>query len=257
MPYYKIFKIIVFFVLLLGIPHLIYASDNASGVAQYSLLTGNIKDSAIICSSDAGNHLCDLGYDPNMMGVVSLSPAVTVGSATPSAAATPLVASGKAKVLVSDSGGEIEVGDFITSSTDPGIGAKMQKSGYALGTALQPFAASGDTHTGYIMVALNIRPAILTTKAGTNLIELVRLGLESSFLTPLSSLRYFVAGIIIILTVFFGLSYFGRLAKSGVEAVGRNPLASRAIQLSVLFNVLLVVGIIGVGLLVAYLVLSI
>lgn len=235
----------------------ILAVDNSSGVAQDIYLSGEIKDGLVICSGDTGNHPCASGYDPSMIGVVSLTPSVSVGAATPSAGSTPLVSSGKARVLVTNTTGNIQVGDLVTSSENPGLATKMQKSGYALGTAMQSFEPSGENQTGYITVSIDIRPAILNSKAGSNLIELVKQGLESTFLTPLSSLRYIVAAIIIIFTLVFGLSHFGRLAKSGVEAVGRNPLASRAIQLSVLFNVFLTIGIIGIGLFVAYLVLSI
>lgn len=257
MPYNFVTKIALFSALFLTSVTSILA-EGSSGVAQYITLSdGDIKDSLVICSSDTGNKPCTSGYDPSMIGVISLTPSVSVGAATPSAGSTPLVSSGKARVLVSNTNGNILVGDLLTSSENPGIATKMQKSGYALGTAMQSFDPVGENQTGYITVSLDIRPAILSGKAGTNLIELVKQGLESTFLTPLSSLRYIVAGIIIVFTLIFGLSHFGRLAKSGVEAVGRNPLASRAIQLSVLFNVFLTVGIIGIGLFVAYLVLSI
>ena len=233
-----------------------YANEVGSGVAQYVALSAGAPDGAIVCQTDNLNQLCNLAYDPNMLGVISLSPAVTIGTATPSSQVTPIIAAGRARVLVSAKNGPIAIGDYVTSSTDPGIAVKMTKSGYALGTALENFNPTDSSETGQINVALNIRPAVMSTKAGNNLLEMVKQGMESAFLTPLSSLRYLIAGILVILSVGYGLSHFGHLAKSGVEAVGRNPLASRAIQLSVLFNVILTIGIIGVGVFIAYLVLS-
>jgi len=238
-----------------GVSH-VSAMDTSSGIAIFSIVSGEVKDGTVICSVNQKNELCTLAYDPNMLGVVSLNPAISVGVATPSADTPPVVSTGKAKVLVSDVNGVVEKGDFVTSSTEPGVATKMLKSGYSLGIALEPFTPNVSEHLGYITVSLNIRPTVLTAKANVNLIEMVRQGLESSFLTPLSSLRYLVAGIVVIMTFVYGFSHFGKLAKSGVEAVGRNPLASRAIELSVMLNVGLTVLIMGGGVLIGYLILS-
>jgi F0F1-type ATP synthase membrane subunit c/vacuolar-type H+-ATPase subunit K len=52
-----------------------------------------------------------------------------------------------------------------------------------------------------------------------------------------------------------GLVYFGRIARAGVEAMGRNPMAKRMIQLSVLLHVVLTIIIVLTGLGIAYLIL--
>jgi len=234
----------------------VVAAEVSSGVAQYVHLPQEVSDGMVVCSSTNGYNLCQTGYDPNMTGVVTLSPAVAFGEATPSAGMVPMVSNGKAYVLVSGENGAIVAGDFVTSSTQTGIAVKGMKSGYVLGTAAEPFNGTSRDQKETILVNIGVRPAVLTGGASNNLIEMVKQGMESAFLTPLSSMRYIVAGILVILSVGYGLAHFGKLAKSGVEAVGRNPLASRAIQLSVLFNVVLTVGIIGVGVIIAYLVLS-
>lgn len=232
------------------------AAEVSTGVAQYLAVPGNVTDGLIVCSDTSGYHLCDSDYDPSMAGVITLSPAATFSEATPSADTVPVVNTGKAYVKVSGASGAIAAGDFITSSSEPGIAVKAIKSGYVLGTASEPFAGTTSADQGQILVSLAVRPAVLSSGAGNNLIEMVKQGMESAFLTPLSALRYVIAGILVIISVGYGLSHFGKLAKSGVEAVGRNPLASRAIQLSVLFNVVLTIGIIAVGVFIAYLVLS-
>jgi len=165
----------------------------------------------------------------------------------------PILDSGKAYVLVSGENGGLKSGDFITSSEIAGVAVKALKSGYVLGTAIEDWEPVNPSNTTSLLISVSIKPSVLSTSASSNLIELSKQGLESVFMTPLSALRYIVAGAILIISVSFGLSHFGKLAKSGVEAVGRNPLASRAIQLSVFFNVVLTVGIILMGVAVAYL----
>lgn len=235
----------------------VMAAEVSSGVAQYIKIPTQVEDGTLICSSENGYSPCTSDYNPSMAGVVTLSPSMTLGAETPDSGTTPIIAVGKAYVLVSGANGPIAAGEFVTSSQDPGVATKAIKSGYVLGNAAEPFSGKTKDDKGKILVTLNVRPAVLSAGAGSNLIELVKQGMESAFLTPLSAMRYIVAGILAIISVGYGLSHFGRLAKSGVEAVGRNPLASRAIELSVLFNIILTVGIMGVGITIAYLVLTI
>ena len=44
----------------------------------------------------------------------------------------------------------------------------------------------------------------------------------------------------------------GKVARSGVDAVGRNPLASKAIMFSIIMNTILSIAIVGIGLTAAY-----
>lgn len=228
------------------------------GVAATIRLDGEATDGSIVCSEDGKNHLCTRESDPNINGVVVLKPAVIFGSATTSAGMVPVVTGGKSSVLVSTENGPIAEGDYITSSSNnPGVGVKAAKSGYVVGVAQEPYLESDPKKVGKIMVVIAIKPAILTTSAGGNLIELIKQGVESAFLTPLSALRYIVAALLVLGTVVFGFGHFGKVAKKGVEAVGRNPLASKAINISILLNVILTIALIALGLGISYLVLSI
>ena len=234
----------------------VVASEVSSGVAQYAQIAGEVENGMVVCSTTSGVELCSREGDPNMLGVVSLAPAVSFGVATPSANSVPLVNSGASTVRVSGGNGAIREGEFLTSSSTPGIAVKAIKSGYVLGTAAESWTPESPESVTELAVTLAIKPAVLSNKAGNNLVEMIRQGVEAAFLTPLSAFRYIVAGAILIISVGMGLTYFGKVARSGVEAVGRNPLASRAIQLSVLFNVILTVGIVVVGVAVAYLVMA-
>lgn len=208
---------------------------------------------SIICSHEAGYSLCERAYDPNMFAVVSSNPTVYLASED----TTPVTTSGEAEVRVSATAGPIKLGDPLTSSEIPGVAQKAEKSGYVLGTALADFTPSSSDEVGLIPVAINIRPMAMTQMAGGNLLELIQSGVDAAYLTPLASLRYILAGVLSLASFFLGFGYFGRIAKSGIEAIGRNPLASRTIELGIAFNVFLAVAIMVAGLVISYIILTI
>jgi len=55
----------------------VLAADVSSGISQYIAVSGEAVDGAVICTDETGNSPCTRAYDPNMIGVVSLSPAVS------------------------------------------------------------------------------------------------------------------------------------------------------------------------------------
>jgi F0F1-type ATP synthase membrane subunit c/vacuolar-type H+-ATPase subunit K len=59
----------------------------------------------------------------------------------------------------------------------------------------------------------------------------------------------------VIISFTLGMIYFGRASRTGIEAVGRNPLAKRVIQLTIFLNIVLTIVIVMVGLAIAYLIL--
>lgn len=234
----------------------VMAAEMSSGVAQFVSIPGEIRDGMVVCAVGAVNTPCERGYDPNMIGVVTLSPAVSFGTENPAVDMSPIVAAGQAYVLVSGSGGEIKVGDFVTSSIQPGVAEKAIKSGYVLGSVVEAWVPQSAEEIKPILVSLAIKPAVLSVGASSNLIEMIKQGVEAAFLSPLSALRYVAAAIIVIAASIAAFVYFGKVAKSGVDAVGRNPLASKAIAMSVMLNVGLTIVIMGVGVGIAYLILT-
>lgn len=233
----------------------VHAQNNSSGFAVTIPVSGNgVIDGAMVCSTDVGYSLCERSYNPNMYGVVTTSPSIYFDNSQ--AGSYPVVSNGKAYVLVQGGSDPIKVGDYITSSDALGIGQKAQKSGYVLGTALEDYLETDPQKTKKILVSISVKPAILTQQAGTNLIEMIKEGIDGAFLSPLSALRYVVSGVIVIATVLFGLMHFGKIAKSGVEALGRNPLAGRMIQFGILLNVLMTIVIMISGLAIGFLILK-
>lgn len=252
----KIVKLIVTVLLfnLLSVQS-VFAQNSASGFAITIPVSGTgIVDGSMVCSTDTGYSLCERSYNPNMYGVVTTTPSIYFDNSA--VGSYPVVSNGKAYVLVKGGSDPIKVGDYITSSDTLGVGQKAQKSGYVLGTALEDYLENDPTKQKKILVSISVKPAILTQQAGTNLIEMIKEGIDGAFLSPLSALRYVVAGIVVVATVVFGLMHFGKIAKSGVEALGRNPLAGKMIQFGILLNVLMTLVIMVSGLAIGFLILK-
>ena len=235
----KIFLIVVFVNLFL------IFSQSTIG-AQTQSLTGlgisvsvnnqNALNGDIICSDAKGYGLCQNEYDSSIYGVIDDNPttAIEVGNLQNSHL---VLSRGEINVRVTSVNGNIKTGDFVTSSKTSGVGELATKTGYVIGTALSAYSSNDKTAVGTIKVSINIHPR--TDIAGTtrgNLIDLLRNGLAGLGVSPLSALRYILASIMVLISFGIGFIYFGRIAITGVEAIGRNPLAGIRIQTSVISN---------------------
>lgn len=227
------------------------AQSAGQGVAVAMSVVGDVVDGDVMCNYTGEIKRCNTAYDGNVYGVYVAEPALALENLSLTNAKT-VATSGKAYVRVSDAGGQVKKGDYVTSSDKEGIGQRATKSGYVIGTALEDADAGTESK---ILVAIAAKQAFVTLQSRGNLLETIKDALLSPTLTPLASLRYMLAAVIASAAFILGFWYFGRVAKSGVEAVGRNPLAGRLIQLSVILNLLLTALIMGSGLVIAYLIL--
>ncbi len=196
----------------------------------------DIEDGDIVSFVEGSYRLSDKSYDPFVFGIASVDPAFALGSPDFSNG-VPVVSLGRSLIRLSTINGPISRGDPITTSPIPGIGAKADGFGHIVGVALEDYREPDPEKIGKIPVAIDIRVASPLTALRTS---------------PLEALRYILAFIIALGSVVVGFTYFGKVAKSGVEAVGRNPLAARLIELSVFLNLFLTLGIIAIGAIIAY-----
>jgi len=201
----------------------------------------NIKIGDIISLSDGRYVLSDEPYDPSIAGVVVNDPTLVVGRLL-DAQSYVIVSSGIALVRVSSINGPIVAGDYITTSAIPGIGAKADQFGIIIGTALESHADPDITNIVPIAINLDIGTYGLLTNLTSN---------------PRVAFRYVLAFVVAAASVIAGFIYFGKVARTGVESLGRNPLAARLIYFSVFFHLLLTVGIMAVGILLAYVIIVI
>jgi pyruvoyl-dependent arginine decarboxylase (PvlArgDC) len=225
--------------------------DTSFGVANYLPIAGeNVKDGAIVISNSGRYQVSNLEYDAKMMGVVSENPAIVFKVDDESQ--TPVMPSGNTFVLVSAHNGSIKKGDLITTSAIPGVGMKAIRSGYVLGNALEEFSTNNPNEIRKISVGLNIRYNSFQSQTSSSLLNILNLSAIATTEEPTTVFKYFLAGLILVIAFIIGFFSFGRIASTGIEALGRNPLASRMIHLGIMLNVLITVAIIAAGLVMAY-----
>jgi hypothetical protein len=239
-----------FFLLILGIfsPISGHAQNKSVSTAVSVLIADkNVVDGNIITSTSKGYVLATTIYDSNMYGVYTESPAIFLQN-TDEEQTKPVTTSGKAYVLVSSINGNIKKNDSITTSTIPGVGQKATRNGMVLGTALQDYSNSNPKASGKILASINphFNSSLADTK--TNVLEVLKNASDPGMLTQLTSLRYILAVGIVLISFGIGFIYFGRVASTGVEALGRNPLASRMIQLNLILNLIIMIVIVIAGL---------
>ncbi len=226
----------------------------STGIAHPVLINEkSVKDGDIITVTSSGYKLTSSPYDPSTYGVVTAIPAVAfrqINSKT-----TPVISFGKALVGVSTVNGAIKINDPITSSSIRGVGQKADINGFILGTALENYSNSNKNSIGKILVSIDPHYNSSFTESRTNILKSLRATAGAPLASPLTTLRYLLAALVAIVSLVIGFVYFGRIARAGVEALGRNPLASRVIQIGIIINVALTIGIILIGVGIAYLIL--
>ncbi len=232
-----------------------FAQVTSSGFAITLEVAGeNIGEGDLVCGGDTGYKLCDTEYNTELFGVVVANPAAAFEEDDKTGKVL-VISSGKAVVRVTTQNGNINEGNLVTSSNRPGIGIVASRNGYVLGTALEKYDAQDKEAVGTIVVALNIHAAAGLKGARSDLLQALRQGMQSPIFDPLDSLRYLLAALMVILAFALGFIYFGRVAKAGIEAIGRNPLAGKLIQISILLHILITIAIILVGLAISYIIL--
>ncbi len=246
----KVFLFLLFPVLLGGFQAVFFPSPIlALSISNTFRVTDDrAVDGDILINTSSGFVRANLPYDNRIFGVLTDKPALVFR--TEGTLEKPVVSSGIATVNVVTTEGNINVGDYITSSATSGKGVKASRSGYVLGTALEGFSGSG---AGRIQVAIRVEYAEITTARSANrLFEY----LGASFLSNVKNpekfgqiVRYIFAGLVLLISFGLGFSTFSKSLPKGIEAVGRNPLAKTTIYLTMALNVglIVIVGVLGIA----------
>lgn len=197
----------------------------------------------------AGEH-----SDPGVFGIAIESPVLLLDNGTTD---VPIIRSGEALVNVVATNGPIAAGDYVTTSAVLGKGERANpEDSYVVGVALTPYAGlesevvgtEGDTAYGQISVLLSVGHI---SKAHEELTgeRAPETGITEA--TLLNVIQYALAAFIAVGSVFIAFRNFGPNIKSGIDSIGRNPLAKASIQSMIVLNVVLIVLISGGGLFVS------
>jgi hypothetical protein len=227
----------------------------SSGVAtMLDINDQKVSEGDIVTFTEGGYKKSRIAYDPHIFGVVTDNPQVVLEDTTAKNSHA-VISVGKVYVRVSTANGPIKPGDLITSSKVAGIGQKAVDSGYIVGTALESYSEKNPERVGKILVVLSIGFNSRATTISSNLLQNLKLALSAPEVSPVNALRYVLAVGIVLIAFIFGIGFFAKVSSSGVEAIGRNPLAGRLILLSMVFHLSLALAIILVGIAIAYLIL--
>jgi hypothetical protein len=243
-------------------------------VATPFVITGNANNHDIISYFPKENiyKTSESFSDESMFGVIVDDPVLYMESEISlKENARPVVRYGETVVNVSTLGGDINVGDIVTTSSVPGVGqkAKYEDASYILGFALGPISFNGKTEVrdgeeikfGTVPIALRIGPYM--TKDGAAFVAfgkekgkdffLNNNGTGTSASTDKYALnmfkifRYILATVIAVTSIIVSVGHFGTTFKESVVSVGRNPLAKSHIRSILLWNMLWMIIISGAG----------
>lgn len=206
-----------------------------SGVATNVEISEDVSAGDIVSLSKDGLKKSSSAYDSQIYGVIAESPIISVEPKTDQTKA--VVSSGVAQVKVSTANGNIQVGDFITTSTTAGVGQKATESGYVLGKAMAAFDGQGDS-------LISVSVEIGSKESGSS----APAGFLQTIVGDISKLRLTLAAILGVVILLGSVVAFIRLVNSGVVAMGRNPLARAQIMRSMFVSGFLVVSIMVLGL---------
>lgn len=188
-------------------------------------------------------------YDIKTFGVIVDDPSIVLRNLNADSSERPVATQGDITVNVTDFNGQIKAGDFIASSPVSGKGMKATEGGFVLGiatsdvTAGQATSFQGKNYTsGQVQVTLRIGYDTPTGQAAQSIFASVANSFLKSAQDPSQFavlMRYIVAGTVAALAFAIGLFAFSRAITKGIEAMGRNPLAKKSIQASIIVQVVL------------------
>jgi hypothetical protein len=210
-----------------------------------------------------------------MLGVVvsSNDAAVTLAPQKPTGQQVYVASYGRYSILVSNQNGAIKSGDYITISSVAGIGMKTdEKQPVIIGKAVEGFNGTSNVERrdtvkdqkgrstqvaiGRIAVSLNI---------AHNPLEVVTVQYVPSFLgkmaqtvagKPVSAARIYMGLIILLVSFLLTVSLLYGGIRSGMNAIGRNPLSKKSITTSLVQTIAAGVIIFVVGIFAVYLLLK-
>ncbi len=216
---------------------------------------GNIEPGQVVAQVINDKNSVELApaSDPNRIYGVAVDP-----SAPPVTASQPgqnifVVTAGTYPVVVSSENGSIAAGDYLSMSSTDGIAARATGQAFVLGRATQSF----DGHSGAIGTAKSGSPIGKISVAiapgrnpllreDTAVPSALRRLAEAIAGKQVSAARIYASLAIFLVTaaVAFGLLFVG--VRSGMIAIGRNPLSRHSIMQS-LAQVIIASAIVFVG----------
>lgn len=252
----KLYKSLLLVFLMFILPLAVYAQAPEFNIALTITIADKDSVDGDIMSLDETKGTLNrtkIPYDNKMYGVLVAKPQIVYRTTQD----VPISRSGNAYVNVTNVGGSILAGDYVTSSQIPGKGQKGgDQGGYMVGIALENFnenqaesvSFNGKNYKqGRVLTAIGLGPAspVLVKAIGGILGTLRQMAQAIVYNIGASRIfdrliRYILACIVAITAIYLSYRMFGKNIAKGIEAIGRNPLAKSSIQTMIVMNVVLI-----------------
>lgn len=199
------------------------------------------KNGLIVAKDPSQYYLTRSYQDPNVAGVIADETDFLYTTEDRDQRLT-IAVDGVADVWVTNELGTIKYGDFITTSTDTGIGVKAIQNGSVIGYALEATAEGDEPQLISVQLALSsswdgtLGQQSDVFKQSSDTLSKLLSNVESEAQGQSRSFLYLVVILVVVLASIFGFMTFGRIAINGINAVGRNPLAKSTIVKTILIN---------------------
>jgi hypothetical protein len=275
----KMFKYKRFFAMVvLGLLMLISGVATAQNVTQGYLSDQELQNGLIVRLKPSDPKKVEALGQPNasdMLGVIVSSSAAPVSLSDPTTRQNFVATFGKYDVLMSTQNGPIKSGDYITISAVDGVGMKADSQQmFVLGKALGVFTGIGDAESTVTLtdksggkrevalkrVAVDIGVAHNPAYSGDEVPGVPHFLSQAARLVtkkPLTALRlYSCLGILALAFVVAGAIIYSGV-RTGMVAVGRNPLAKKSITRNIVTVALAAFVIVIIGVIAVYLLLKI
>jgi len=237
-----------------------------SAIATGSLVSLDAKSSGTVVVAD----LTNVG---RLFGVVVPPSSASISLSGTGSGQVQVVTSGTADVLVTNAGGTIHVGDYITVSSIAGVGQKVGASSTRIiGTAQADFDGTGDGVTkrtindgsGNHEVAIGQIPVVIAVSSYTSTDGkqpyVVPTWLQNLTNTlagkAVSPIRIIVASLILIIALVCITVVLYAAVRNSIISIGRNPLSRTSVLRGLFEVVLIAAGILTVAAVSMYLVIT-
>ncbi len=230
------------FIVLFFSPGFTFA-DHSFAPANYYPISGSVREGSIITVKQGKYTLSNAPNDLSVIGAITAHPAITqkFTGTVPFYAVT---TSGIGYVLVSASNGPIRKGDYITTSSIPGVGQKAAAFDNTIGIAEDSY--NGDKNAiGKIPVMINIRRGQIGG-IFENGIESVRKFISNG-ISPWTILKFSLAGTIVLASIELSFRILGRTSIKHTRTKSRRQFPDKTGLFTTAYHVALVMCILYAG----------
>ncbi len=235
--------------LLISNPASVHAQSYGGAIATtHIILGGNSQPGDIVSFNKKTRtfYLSHIPSDKDAFGVVVKNPVLLLSEG---GSGVPVITSGEVLVNVTTQNGQIKAGDYISSSSIAGKGAKATNfDQYIIGTAISSFPKTSSStqlqtkqiYSGSIQMLFHYRTNPLYLGQTS---QNINVGKGIIF----HIVKYILAALVAIGTIYIAFRVSGSSMRAGIISIGRNPLAKSSIDSILILNIIMIILISAIG----------